>query len=99
MRTDDPDYAVPIVSDRVTAGGRADEDAGYEAGLRPRTLGEYIGQDRIRDNLQVSVAAAREMTTSGALPSIARAMAASRRETAGPSRHKGVGGPFAMPKA
>ncbi|HEY6509489.1 MAG TPA: Holliday junction branch migration DNA helicase RuvB [Vicinamibacterales bacterium] len=59
MRTDDADNAVPIVSDRVTAGGRADEDAGYEAGLRPRTLDEYIGQDRIRDNLQVSVAAAR----------------------------------------
>ena len=59
MRTDDPDDAVPIVSDRVTAGGRADEDAGYEAGLRPRTLDEYIGQDRIRDNLEVSVAAAR----------------------------------------
>jgi Holliday junction DNA helicase RuvB len=50
---------VPIVSDRLTAGGRADEDAGYEAGLRPRSLDEYIGQDRIRDNLQVSVAAAR----------------------------------------
>jgi len=43
----------------ITAGGRADEEAGYEAGLRPRTLNEYIGQDRIRDNLQVSVAAAR----------------------------------------
>jgi Holliday junction DNA helicase RuvB len=43
----------------ITAGGRADDEAGYEAGLRPRTLEEYIGQDRIRDNLQVSVAAAR----------------------------------------
>jgi Holliday junction DNA helicase RuvB len=47
------------VPERVIAGGRADEDAGYEAGLRPRSLDEYIGQDRIRDNLQVSVAAAR----------------------------------------
>jgi Holliday junction DNA helicase RuvB len=49
---------VSIVNE-ITAGGRADEEAGYEAGLRPRTLNEYIGQDRIRDNLQVSVAAAR----------------------------------------
>jgi Holliday junction DNA helicase RuvB len=48
----------PPVSDRLIAGGRVDEDAGYEAGLRPRSLAEYIGQDRIRDNLQVSVAAA-----------------------------------------
>jgi Holliday junction DNA helicase RuvB len=47
------------VTERIITGGRADEDAGYEAGLRPRSLDEYIGQDRIRDNLEVSVAAAR----------------------------------------
>jgi Holliday junction DNA helicase RuvB len=39
--------------------GVADEEAQYEAGLRPRTLDEYIGQDRMRDNLRVSIAAAR----------------------------------------
>jgi Holliday junction DNA helicase RuvB len=50
---------VSIVTERIITGGRADEDAGYEAGLRPRSLDEYIGQDRIRDNLEVSVAAAR----------------------------------------
>jgi Holliday junction DNA helicase RuvB len=43
----------------VVAGGRVEEDAQYEAGLRPRTLSEYIGQDRVRDNLEVSIAAAR----------------------------------------
>jgi len=32
----------------------------YEAGLRPRTLDEYIGQERIRENLQVSISAARQ---------------------------------------
>ena len=47
------------MTERIITGGRADEDAGYEAGLRPRSLDEYIGQDRIRDNLEVSVAAAR----------------------------------------
>jgi holliday junction DNA helicase RuvB len=47
------------VSDRVITGGRVDEDAQYEAGLRPRALDEYIGQDRVRDNLHVSIAAAR----------------------------------------
>jgi Holliday junction DNA helicase RuvB len=47
------------VSDRVITGGRVDEDAQYEAGLRPRALNEYIGQDRVRDNLHVSIAAAR----------------------------------------
>jgi Holliday junction DNA helicase RuvB len=43
----------------VTA-ARVDEDAQYEAGLRPRLLDEYIGQDRIRENLQVALAAARQ---------------------------------------
>ena len=47
------------MSNPLIAGGRADEDAQYEAGLRPRSLGEYIGQDRVRDNLSVSIEAAR----------------------------------------
>jgi len=47
------------VSDRVVASGAVAEEAQYEAGLRPRTLAEYIGQDRLRDNLHVSIAAAR----------------------------------------
>jgi Holliday junction DNA helicase RuvB len=37
-----------------------DDDAQFDAGLRPRTLDEYIGQDRVRENLQVSIAAARQ---------------------------------------
>ena len=48
----------PWTIDLVTA-GRVDDDAQYEAGLRPRALDDYIGQDRVRDNLQVSIAAAR----------------------------------------
>jgi holliday junction DNA helicase RuvB len=45
--------------DRLITPGRSDEEAQYEAGLRPRTLDAYIGQDRVRNNLQVSIAAAR----------------------------------------
>ncbi len=45
---------------RVTTGTRTDEDAQFEAGLRPRTLDEYIGQDRVRENLVVSITAARQ---------------------------------------
>ena len=37
---------------RLVTAARADDDAQYEAGLRPRTLDEYIGQDRVRENLQ-----------------------------------------------
>ncbi len=47
------------MSDRLVTSRSADEDAQYDAGLRPRSLDEYIGQDRLRDNLQVSIAAAR----------------------------------------
>lgn len=39
---------------------RADDDAQYESGLRPKSLADYIGQPRVRENLQVSIAAARQ---------------------------------------
>jgi Holliday junction DNA helicase RuvB len=45
--------------DRVVTPSRAAEDALYEAGLRPRSLDDYIGQERVRENLQVAIAAAR----------------------------------------
>ena len=45
---------------RVVSSVRADEDAQYEAGLRPKTLNDYIGQDRLRENLKVSIQAARQ---------------------------------------
>ena len=45
---------------RVVSGRGADEEAQYEAGLRPRTLDDYIGQDRVRENLHVAIAAARQ---------------------------------------
>jgi holliday junction DNA helicase RuvB len=44
----------------VTASRAEDDDVQYEAGLRPRTLDDYIGQDRVRENLQVSIAAAKQ---------------------------------------
>src|SRR6187431_2392217 len=44
---------------RIVTASRVDEDAQYEAGLRPRTLDDYIGQERVRANLQVSIDAAR----------------------------------------
>src|SRR5258707_6137494 len=47
------------MNDRLVTAGPVDDDAQYEAGLRPRSLAEYIGQDRVRDNLQVSIEATR----------------------------------------
>jgi Holliday junction DNA helicase RuvB len=48
------------MNDRIVAAARVEDDAQYEVGLRPRVLDDYIGQDRIRENLQVSIAAARQ---------------------------------------
>lgn len=47
-----------MTDDRLITPSRVDDDAQYEAGLRPRRLSEYIGQDRVRENLEVSIAAA-----------------------------------------
>ncbi len=48
------------MTERVVSSAPGDEDAQFEAGLRPRRLDDYIGQDRVRENLQVSIAAARQ---------------------------------------
>ena len=47
------------MNERLVQAVPVDDDVQYEAGLRPRTLDDYIGQDRVRANLQVSIAAAR----------------------------------------
>jgi Holliday junction DNA helicase RuvB len=44
---------------RLVNASRLDDDAQYETNLRPRVLKEYIGQERVRANLEVSIAAAR----------------------------------------
>jgi len=46
--------------DRLVAAASQADDIQYEAGLRPRTLDEYIGQDRVRDQLHVAIAAAKQ---------------------------------------
>ena len=48
------------MNDRLVTTARVDEDAQYEAGLRPRVLDEYIGQDHVRENLHVAIAAAKQ---------------------------------------
>ena len=48
-----------MTDDRLVHAEPIDDDAQFDAGLRPRTLDEYIGQDRVRENLHVSIEAAR----------------------------------------
>jgi Holliday junction DNA helicase RuvB len=58
--TDPPSPNGHSAASRVIASVRVEEDAQFDAGLRPRVLDEYIGQDRVRDNLHVAIAAARQ---------------------------------------
>jgi holliday junction DNA helicase RuvB len=49
-----------MADDRLVTSARVDDDVQYETGLRPRTLDDYIGQDRLRENLHVAITAARQ---------------------------------------
>jgi holliday junction DNA helicase RuvB len=46
--------------DRILNTASSADEIQYEAGLRPRSLDEYIGQDRVREQLEVAIAAARQ---------------------------------------
>jgi Holliday junction DNA helicase RuvB len=47
-------------NDRIMTGGRLDSDEAFaEQSLRPKRLGEYIGQKNVTDNLKVFIEAAR----------------------------------------
>ena len=49
-----------MADDRIVNASPIDDDVQYEAGLRPRSLDEYIGQDRVREQLELSIAAAKQ---------------------------------------
>lgn len=49
-----------MTTERVVSSVQGVEEAQYESGLRPRTLSDYVGQDRVRENLTVSIEAARQ---------------------------------------
>jgi holliday junction DNA helicase RuvB len=46
------------MSDRIVSPGLQSEETPLESSLRPRTLAEYIGQDRVIENLKVTLQAA-----------------------------------------
>ncbi len=45
--------------DRIISGKAFDEDARLDASVRPISFTDYIGQDRVKENLQIAVQAAR----------------------------------------
>jgi holliday junction DNA helicase RuvB len=44
---------------RIVSGAAGDEDARLEASVRPKTLAEYIGQKRVKENIAIALEAAR----------------------------------------
>ncbi len=54
MKSEITDNDSRPVSPQIT-----DEDLKYETNLRPRSFDEYVGQDQIKENLKVAIAAAR----------------------------------------
>ncbi len=50
----------PAATERIVTPLRDAEELQYEAGLRPRTLADYVGQERVRENLAVSIEATRQ---------------------------------------
>ncbi|HWO93521.1 MAG TPA: Holliday junction branch migration DNA helicase RuvB [Dehalococcoidia bacterium] len=43
---------------RVVSGARREDDASLDVTLRPKRLDEYIGQDKVKENLAIAIAAA-----------------------------------------
>jgi len=48
------------VPSRIVSGGPHEEDVALDTSLRPRRLGEYVGQEKLKDNLRIAIAAAQQ---------------------------------------
>lgn len=46
-------------SQRIVSGQAFDEDARIEASVRPKSLADYIGQQRVKENIDIAIQAAR----------------------------------------
>lgn len=46
------------MADRIVSPDKKSEETGLDVGLRPQRLAEYIGQDRVKENLRILIEAA-----------------------------------------
>ena len=46
-------------SQRIVSGAPLDEDARIDASVRPTRLADYIGQSRVKENVEIAIQAAR----------------------------------------
>lgn len=52
--------ADPAVPERILSGKPRQEDVALDTSLRPRRLADYVGQEKIKDNLRIAIAAAQQ---------------------------------------
>jgi len=45
--------------ERITSGKPKEEDIVLDSSLRPKSLAEYVGQDKVKENIKIAIAAAR----------------------------------------
>ena len=50
----------PTAQERIISGKPQDDDEALDSTLRPRRLGEFIGQEKLKDNLGIAIAAAQQ---------------------------------------
>ena len=48
------------MTERIISGEARDEDISVEGGLRPRRLADYIGQEKVKENLTIGMTAAKQ---------------------------------------
>jgi len=60
MHENDRDIKKTAGTDRVISAGTVDEDVSFDLNLRPGSLDEFIGQNKIRENLKVFISAAKQ---------------------------------------
>src|ERR1700694_741410 len=49
-----------MTADRIVAAQQGEDEDALETSLRPRTLAEYIGQEKVKDNLSIAISAAKQ---------------------------------------
>ena len=48
------------MAERIISAKKGPEEAAIESGLRPRKLADYVGQEKVKGNLQISITAAKK---------------------------------------
>src|SRR5258705_11885420 len=52
-------FRSPNLKDRIVSAAPVEDDSSFELKLRPQRLNEFIGQDKVKENLAVAIEAAR----------------------------------------